>query len=346
MSGVLAAGELTDQRPGFAPERLARLAGRAVADLELDLTGRVVLTEAATGAYVVTPVLAALAGAARVIALTKDTRHGTVDQVRSFTRAVALHADVRPRIEIVTALTPDLIGAADIVTNSGHLRPIDAEFIGRLKPGAVVPLMFEAWEVGLGRTDVDLSALRARGTAHAGTNEHHAHIDVFAHHRTLILRLLSDCGIAPHGANCVVLCDNPFEREIVDGLVCAGSQVHYSRSLDTVNTPVDVDAVIVALRPDARPAIGADEARRIATRWPGAIVVQLWGDINRTALAACGVPFWPSIAPAPGHMAILPSATGPEPIVRLQAGGLKVGQVLLKPPELRTSEDREYVDAL
>ena len=36
---------------------------RQVRDLELDLRGKTVLTEAASGAYIVTPVLAAIAGA-------------------------------------------------------------------------------------------------------------------------------------------------------------------------------------------------------------------------------------------------------------------------------------------
>ncbi|HSA48739.1 MAG TPA: hypothetical protein VLH10_01325 [Yinghuangia sp.] len=334
-----------DQRPGFAPARLARLARRAVDDLELDLTGRVVLTEAATGAYAVTPVIASLAGA-RVVALTKDTRYGTVDQVRSLTGSLGRLADARHPIEIVTELTPELIGGADIVTNSGHLRPIDGEFVARLGPGAVVPLMFEAWEIGLGRSDVDLAALRSRGIAHAGTNEHHPRIGVFEHHRAMVLRLLSDCGIAVHGANFVVVCDNPFEPEIVDGLVCAGAQVHCARSLDTVDTPENVDAVLIASRPGTHPVIGRNEAQRIATRWPGAVVVQVWGDIDRNALAGRGVPYWPLTGPAPGHMAVLPSAVGPEPIVRLQAGGLKVGQILLKSTALWTDEDREYVDAL
>ncbi|MEU8137983.1 hypothetical protein [Streptodolium elevatio] len=340
-----AGGPPVDPRPGFAPERLARLAVRAVADLKLDLTGRTVLTEAATGAYAVTPVLASLAGA-RVIALTRDTRYGTAEEVRHLTGLVALFAGTRQPIDIVTELTPRHIEAADVVTNSGHLRPIDAEFVARLKPTAVVPLMYEAWEIGLGRQDVDLAALRERGISHAGTNEHHPSVGVFDHHRAMVVRLLSDCGVAVYGANCVVLCDNPFEPEIVDGLVRAGAQVHGADSLDLVNTPEDVDAVVVALRPGDRPVIGAAEAARIAARWPGAAVVQVWGDLDREALTASGVPFWPPVGPAPGHMAILPSAVGPEPIVRLQAGGLKVAQILLTRPELRSDEDREYIDDL
>ncbi|MGA4540313.1 hypothetical protein ACPA54_09975 [Uniformispora flossi] len=331
-------------RPGFAPERLARLAVRAAADLGLDLTGKTVLTEAATGAYAVTPVLASLAGA-RVIAYTKSTRYGSVTDVAELTGAVAGFADARGPIEVVSVLDPVRhIAAADVVTNSGHLRPIDAGFAKLLKPGAVVPLMFEAWEIGLGRDDVDLAALREHGIAYAGTNEHHPMIGVFEHHRGMVLRLLSDCGIAAYGANCVVLCDNPFEPEIVDGLVRAGASVHVAASLELVNTPQDVDVVLVALRPGDRPVLGAPEARRIAARWPGATVVQVWGDIDREALGASRVPFWPLDAPAAGHMAILPSAVGPEPIVRLQAGGLKVAQILLADPATLTDEDREYVD--
>ena len=43
---------------------------------------------------------------------------------------------------------------------------------------------------------------------------------------------------------------------------------------------------------------------------------------------------------------MLPSAVGPDPIVRLQTGGLKVAQVLLKPAGERTPADLEFVDEL
>ena len=48
----------------------------AIERCQLDLAGQVVLTEAATGAYAVTPVLAALAGA-QVYALAAATRYAT-----------------------------------------------------------------------------------------------------------------------------------------------------------------------------------------------------------------------------------------------------------------------------
>jgi hypothetical protein len=45
-------------------------------------------------------------------------------------------------------------------------------------------------------------------------------------------------------------------------------------------------------------------------------------------------------------MGVLPSAVGPEAVVRLQAGGLKVGEVLLRPDAQRSEFDRSFVDAL
>jgi hypothetical protein len=45
-------------------------------------------------------------------------------------------------------------------------------------------------------------------------------------------------------------------------------------------------------------------------------------------------------------MAVLPSQPGPEPVVRLQAGGLKVASVLLTDPAERSPFDLEFLDEL
>ena len=55
---------------------------RQVRALELDLRGKTVLTEAASGAYIVTPILAAIAGA-KVFAFSKTTRYGKVEEIFS-----------------------------------------------------------------------------------------------------------------------------------------------------------------------------------------------------------------------------------------------------------------------
>ena len=85
---------------------MAALMHAAIERCQLDLSGKIVLTEAASGAYVVTPVLAAMAGAARVYALTRSTSYGSVEEVVRSDFQLADLVGVRNRIEIITQKSP------------------------------------------------------------------------------------------------------------------------------------------------------------------------------------------------------------------------------------------------
>src|SRR4051794_16960488 len=118
---------MVDLRPGLNGQRLVRLMSSAITRCQLDLSGAVVFTEAASGAFIVTAVLAAMAGARHVYALTRTSRYGTAPEIGSQTLALAHLAGVREgAVEVVTEKTPEQVGQADIITNSGHVRPIDA----------------------------------------------------------------------------------------------------------------------------------------------------------------------------------------------------------------------------
>jgi hypothetical protein len=335
---------MSDQRPGLNLKRLLRLMRESVARCRLDLRGATVLTEAASGAYIVTPVLAAMAGAEAVFALTRSTRYGSAEEITAQTRELARLAGVEARVRVLTEKDPDVIARADVITNSGHVRPIDAAMVRRMKPMAVVPLMYEAWEYRA--ADVDLAACRERGVAVAGTNERHPAVDVFSFLGNMAVKLLFDAGIAVYRSKLLLLCDNPFEAHVYQGLAAAGASVEAVDFLDAALEGPDLDAVVVTMRPESEPAIGPEEARQIAERWPGAVVVDYWGDVDRAALTTFGVPFWPVESPGAGHMGVLPSTIGPEAIVRLQTGGLKVGEVLWRAKGGPVGEGREFVDAL
>jgi hypothetical protein len=279
----------------------------------------VVLTEAASGAYVVTPLLAAVAGAEHVIAVTRTTRYGTVEEISAQTLDLARRLGVESRIEIVTQRTRELAGQADIVTNSGHVRPINAELVSWLKPTAVVSLMYESWE--LRDEDVDVAACRQCGICVGGVNEQHPDADVFSYLALMAAKLLMEAGIGVYQSRILLVCDNPFGPFIVRGLRAMGATVEEQSQASRGER---WDAILVALTPRSK----APEAGLIAARWPDAVVVQYVGDLDRTALRTAGVAFWPVEAPPAGHMGILPSAIGPEPIVNLQVGGLKAGEIL------------------
>jgi hypothetical protein len=153
---------------------------------------------------------------------------------------------------------------------------------------------------------------------------------VFSYLGILTVKLLLDAGVAVYGTRILQLCDNPFSPFIERGLIGAGAQVDVAVQLDDARVDHTYDVVVVALTPrwSGEPVIPADHAAELARRWPGAVIAQLWGDLDRGALSQLGQPVWPAADPGPGHMGILLSALGPEAVVRLQAGGLKVGECL------------------
>jgi hypothetical protein len=332
-----------DQRPGLNPRRVIGLMKSAIERLDLDLSGHTILTEAATGAYAVTPVLAALAGA-NVFALANTTRYSSADEIRQATRSLAHAAGVGDRIKLVYEKNPDLLGKVDVVTNSGQVRPIDDTIISSFKPTCVVPLMYEAWEYR--SSDVDLRACHSKKIHVAGTNERHPAVDVFSFLGPLAVRELHDAGIAVHGSHILSLCDNDFAPFIEVGLKGCGARVSQARKLTESALAAPCDAVLVALKPGRDPVLTAADAQLLAWHAPGAVVVQYWGDVDRRALVDAGIPLWPPEPPSPGHMALLLSAIGPEPIVRLQAGGLKVGEVLSRGLDSATGTERALVQPL
>lgn len=335
---------ITDTRPGLSALRLSRLVTEAVERCELDLSGARVLTEAATGAYVVTPVIAAVAGA-EVVAITSSSRYGTVQQVSDATRELAGVLGVADQITVTEQRTAELFASADVITNSGHVRPVSGELAEAISSRAVMPLMFETWEVGSGRVDVDLDLLVAKGVRIAGTNERHRHVDVFSFLGPMAVAQLGDAGVSAYLGRIDVLCDNPFADYLLGGLKSAGADVRVSAALGELLSGRIPDALVVALRPTGAPVLSEADLEQIASRWPQVVVTQFWGDLDREACTCAQVRCWPPGSPGLGHMGVLPSRVGPEPIVRLQAGGFKVAQVLLKHPAVRTAADLEYLDA-
>ena len=159
----------------------------------------------------------------------------------------------------------------------------------------------------------------------------------------MAMKLLTDAGVAVCDSRLLLLCDNPFRAHIARGLVSAGAQVVTRKRLAAGPLDECCDAVVVALRPAARPCAPPP----MPHVWPNVRPAPCWSSTGATSTATrCPPPRCPcgrQAPPAPGHMAILPSAVGPEPIVRLQAGGLKVGEVLCRRAGLRR-RDLDYLD--
>jgi len=163
-----------------------------------------ILTEAGTNAYALTPIIANLAGARQVCAvLPRNGFSPAADHVGLWTKRLVKEN----RIHLCPYDTR-LFWAerADIVTNLGNVRPIDAEFVSHLKDTAVVSLMMEGWEVR--REDVDIRALRQKKIPVLSTNEDP--LGIWEYCGPLVLKILLEKGIELHKSRVLLAGDSKF----------------------------------------------------------------------------------------------------------------------------------------
>lgn len=323
--------------------RERRLISEAVDKLELDLSGLVVLTEAAAGRYACTPLICATAGCDRVLALTRDSEYGSAEQVTRDTMAAAAEMGFSDKIKVITETTQEMLGSADIVTNLGFVRPIRRSVVEKLKATAAVPVMFETWEFR--EEDLDLSACWEHGICVLGTNEEHGAIRILDYLGPLVAKKLFDEGIEIIGARLVVLGRGKFFFKVSQSLERMGAGVmrwqadveeayQETVSEERLRSLKGVDAVIVADEPtSARCVVGKGGfvcGDDLATHCPDAVVVHLAGTVSREELEASGITCVPTSPPAPGHMGWSLSELGPKPVIDLHAAGLKVGELLTR----------------
>ena len=334
--------------------RTMRAMHTAISELDLDLSGLTVYTEAATSSYAVTAVLAAMAGARKTYALARDNRYGSKKRAIDETQTLARVAGVDRSIVCVTEKQAEHLAETDILTNSGNVRPIDEQTIAWLTKGtAVIPLMYESWE--LRRGDIDIEACQARGIAVAGTNERHPKIGFFDYLGMMAIKLMLDAHFEILGTRIALLCDNPFAPYLASTLlacgiaemrafgaaghmVCLANQLALLRPMTDVEMQdlADCDALLVAASPHGKTVVIGTESgalisgRMLAQVAPGVEVFEFcWGGaVDREVLDDLGIRVWPEDPPPRGHMGIIPSVLGTVPLVRLQAGGLKVGEIL------------------
>lgn len=310
------------------PLRLEKLIRDTIDFLKLDLSGLTILTEAASGPYVVTPIIAAMAGAKRVLAVTHDSKYATTEEVVAQTRALEEICGVSGRTEICTERNPELFEDADIITNLGFVRPLDRQIIRHLKPTAVIPLMCEGWEFRPG--DLDLEACREYGIPVAGTNEDFPGLEVFSYSGPLCMKMLFEAQIEVHKSTIAIVGPDKFSTVIARYLRQNNLSVKLFSRLE-LSELQDVDAVVITDYTRASEIIGEEgdvTPEAFANMVPAATIIQFAGRIDVQGLQSQGVHVYPGINLPAYRMARTLADLGPRPVVELHAAGLKVGSIL------------------
>lgn len=316
------------------PLRVRRLIEEAIAFNRLDLTNLTVFTEVGSGNCVTPPIIAALAGANHVFAMTQDSRHGKASEIAEYAHRFAEFCAVRRQVEVVFEKTADTIRRADIVTNLGFVRPIDREMVGMMKQEAVIPLMYEAWEFR--PSDIDLDACREKGIPVAGTNEDFPGLDLFTFAGPICMKMLFEVGVEVYKSKIIIISHDKFGESIKSYLIKAGAEVGLFTDLASVKSREFLRGADVLLLADyignelligLGGQIAAAEIKEIS---PSVTVVLFAGLANTAELAKEEILYNPQPVVRERRMYHVFADLGPKPHIDLMTAGLKVGELMIK----------------
>ena len=302
---------------------IERIINQTIKKLDLNLKKLVVYTEAASGYYIFTPVIAALTGA-DVIAFSKDSIYGTVKDIKKDLKQWAQEFRVVDKIKIVTQKNKEDISRSNIVTNSGFLRPINKNFIEMMKSSTVIALMFEKWEFR--REDIDASTCKQRGIKIAGVNENHPLVDVFSYSGILAIKLLLEAKIGIYKNRFAVLSQDKFGIIIEKYLKNCGAAVVISNNPDKLLKNGIFDVIIYA---DYYNSIQFSPDNFAILKKNNTRIIQFLGGLNYEQIKNNRLDIYPDQSIPAHKMAQTFADLGPRPVIELQSAGLKAAEITL-----------------
>ncbi len=319
--------------------RISRLMREAIGKFALSLKGLEVLTEAATGYFMLTPIIAAAARAVKVYALTKDSQYGKATDVRDATMDLARHFGVERGIQVISSSDAPEIAKADIITNLGHVRPLNRSFLSRLKKTAVIPLMYEAWEWR--PEDLDLAECRRMGIPVLATNEEHERLQTMRFVGHLSLKLLFELRIEIFGSRIVVLGSGKFGSAVAKSLRDGGSSVNYMvtespdvlKKKEVLEALRHCDGVVVAEHVCREQLIGPSgpiSGKDLRTLNPSLVLAHIAGNVDQEDIRSSGIRYRPEVFARPGYMSVTTAYLGPRPGIDLHTAGLKIGEIMAR----------------
>lgn len=315
------------------PYRILELISNVIDFLKLDLTGLTVLTEAASGPYVVTPIIALMSNAKKVIALTSDSPYACVQEVILQTRAIEKICGQNNKIEIHTDRSLNLFSQADIITNLGFVRPIDDLVISVMKSTAVIPYMCEGWEIRT--TDIDFDACKKKGIPILGTNEEFPGLNILSYCGWLCIYMMMEAKVELPHTRILVVSGDKFGPIIVEELKKMGLSIHAVSSLRGITKEIlsQFDTIIIADYTSEHEIIGSQgdvSPADLARMKPSISVIQFAGMNEIEEILRHNFNIFPAISLPPHRMALTLAELGPRPVIELHASGLKVGEMLAR----------------
>jgi len=319
---------------------------KTIKKFSLNLEGLTVFTEAASGNYMYTPLIAALAGARHVYAIAADSKYGKKEEIQQNTLKEAVELGVLDTITVVFEKKPEYLRESDIITNSGFVRPINREMISCLKSTAVISLMWETWE--LRPEELDLQFCREREILVMGTNEHHHSLNLFRSIGFKTCKLLFDAGFSVYSDKFLLVSsgdygdsiakfftDNDvlFDRIVLDNNISFQHNSLIKTHEDILQNLKDYDAIIIAELYNNNEIVsekGIIPTGNLKMANPFAKIIYICGVVDKNDILRNELTLYPEDTRSFGYITISADYLGWKPVLELNTAGLKVGEAMAK----------------
>jgi hypothetical protein len=298
----------------------------AIKKFEPNLHGKIVLTEAATGNYICTPVLAALAGA-KVYAYAKESKYGSLEVISDQISTIAKLFNIGTSITIIQSLDQIDLSSVDILTNTGFLRPISKDIIEKLKPECVIPLMWEPWEFR--DSELDIDACAKKGIKVYGTNESDPRLKTMDYIGFIALYFLLKEKRTPFSSSVLVVGCEKFNDAIIKTLTNNGYKTTsiISKNCNALEVS-QYDSIIIAEYEYPLLIISNNEKALIKCNElnENHLIIHIAGNVSiENVKAKC----YPDVPAAFKYMSYTTDYIDPSAVIDLHCAGLKVAEGMI-----------------
>tara|TARA_B110000977_G_scaffold197692_1_gene280859 strand:+ start:1322 stop:2362 length:1041 start_codon:yes stop_codon:yes gene_type:complete len=313
--------------------RSIRLIRKFIEELNLDLTDFQIITELGSNNYMLTPIIAVLAGAKKVITYTSDSVYGNSNEIiQSFLKNFPEQI-FQERITAKEKLFSEDYQSIDIITNSRSLRPINRSKIKHLSKRTVIPLMYDRWEIR--EEDIDVQACSEKGIMIAGTNESASFFPIFEYCGLLAAKMSFDAGYEIRQNNILIWSKDEFGETIKKEFQALGAnEVIMTTDFSEVEKKCDsLDFIFLTDYHEKRSFTednGFFNFKILKEKNQDIGIVHLYGKIDYSFCEKYDVNLFPKKDGYASKMSFTLDYLGLVPLVKLIIGSFKVAECLLK----------------
>jgi len=321
-----------------------------IKEFDLDLSGLTVYTELGSKNYKYTCICAALANAKKVYAISQDSIFGTFEDNLRNLNATCYIPSIRSRIEVVDSKKKEHLQEADIITNSGFVRPLDRATLSMMKPTAVIPLMYETWEFR--DADIDFNFCKENDIMVLGVNEECAPMDMMRYSGFLVSKLMFECGLGVHKDKILIIGSGRIGNNLANFMHINGINFKWisldnniSKIEDIKNELADFDAIIVAEHYHNTEIIGASGLIHTKDLNPLVQLIHICGNVDMDSIKEYGLQIYPNPVMSFGYMTASADYLDAKATIELNIAGLKVGEIMAR-NRLKYDFNKAYIETI